>query len=73
MTTKRIYNCNVCRDEIDTLTGVGFSFTSSGDRKVECGLPAQHETHLCYKCMAAIYNLSVRLYPYGENEGKETT
>ena len=57
MTTERKYFCNVCKDLVDSLNGVGFSFAS----KFEHGFPAQHENHLCYKCIAAICDLSVRL------------
>lgn len=63
MTTERKYKCNVCGDIIDSLTGVGFSF-KSGNSEFEHGFPSQHENHLCYKCIAAIYDLSMRLYPY---------
>lgn len=60
MTTERTYSCNVCKDTIDSLNGVGFSF-KSGNTEFEEGLPAQHENHLCYVCIAAIYDLSVRI------------
>ena len=60
MVTKRTYYCNVCRDEVDGLGGVGFSFRS-GDTEFEEGNVGNHENHLCYKCIAAIYDLSVRI------------
>jgi hypothetical protein len=60
MTTKRTYLCNVCKEPIDSLTGVGFSFKSA-NTEFEEGFVAQHENHLCYKCIAAIYDLSVRI------------
>ncbi len=68
MTTERRYNCNVCKDIVDALTGVGFSF-KSGNTEFDEGFPAQHENHLCYKCIAAIYQLSIKLYPYN-SEGE---
>jgi hypothetical protein len=60
MTTEQTYFCNVCKDPIDNLTGVGFSFKSA-NTEFEEGFAAHHENHLCYKCIAAIYDLSVRI------------
>ncbi len=71
MTTERKHHCNVCNDLVDSragITGVGFSF-KSGNTEFEEGFPAQHENHLCYRCIAAIYDLSVRIYPYN-SEGE---
>lgn len=60
MTTKRTYLCNVCKDPIDNLTGVGFSFRLA-NTEFEEGFAAQHENHLCFKCIAAIFDLSARI------------
>ncbi len=67
MTAKITWHCNVCKDKITGLDGLGFSFKSGGT-EFEHGNPGNYENHLCYRCIAAIYDLSVRLYPYDKDE-----
>jgi len=59
MTTIRTYKCNVCKNEVDSLTGIGFDFKSAGTEFQEGNVP-QHEKHLCYECISAIYDVSCR-------------
>jgi len=60
MTTTRRYYCNVCRDEVNDSTGIGFLF-KSGNTEFQEGNVASGENHLCYKCIRAIYDLSIRI------------
>lgn len=58
--TKTIeYRCNVCGDEVDGLSGVGFMFKSA---KAEFGEGNVNEfgNHLCNRCINAIHDLSHR-------------
>ena len=75
MTTKREYFCNVCRDRVDDENGVGFSLKAcwpkKADENFEDGYPAQHENHLCMKCISAIYNLSVKISDRDAGPGGE--
>ena len=68
MVTKRTYFCNVCRDEVDSLCAVGFEFKSGGEELQENNGVAGVENHLCYRCIGAIYALSVRLFPYNTGQ-----
>ena len=65
MTTKREYFCNVCRDQIDTKSGIGFKFRGAGlkVRSFEVAQMFQCENHLCYKCISAICDLYEKEFP----------
>jgi hypothetical protein len=59
MTTKRIYFCNVCKDEITKKNpGIGFLFKG---KNFEESWYHKAENHLCRKCILAISDLSCKV------------
>lgn len=52
MTTKRIYTCNLCREETRECEGVGVKWTSHVT--FEFTVPANAENHLCQKCIDGV-------------------
>lgn len=52
MTTKRIYTCNLCRNETREGEGVGVKWTSRA--AFEFTVPANSENHLCQKCIDGV-------------------
>jgi hypothetical protein len=72
MTIGYVYKCNVCDTPINAKSGVGFVFKSGG-LEFEHGSPESLENHLCYQCIAAIYDLSDRIYPYNPQPEQANT
>jgi len=50
MTMKRIYSCDICRDEIkDPLNSFGVHFTNMTDFTLG-GYGSTEGVHICYRC-----------------------
>ena len=52
MTTTKTFNCNLCRDKITELSGVGVKFL--GSSKVEQVPVPLAENHLCKSCVEGV-------------------
>lgn len=53
MTVRRIYSCNVCRDELDVQDIVGIQW-APGSAGMQFSAPALCEQHICHQCIGGI-------------------